>query len=57
MSESEKELLLAYRNALDTVAVMRRYQKAAAKNGKPDDVKEAKRLELAVDMRLSDLGI
>lgn len=52
-----EELLQAYKNTLDAVAEMRRLQKQYFKTKKPADLIEAKRMEQAVDMRLTELGL
>lgn len=46
-----------YKEALKVVAEMRKRQKAYFRDKNKADLIESKRLEAAVDMRLSELGI
>ena len=54
---TDEELIIKYKNILDSVAEMRRFQREYFKSRKQSDLVEAKRMEQSVDMRLSEIGL
>lgn len=57
MNQEDQHRLLSLTNFAETVAHMRRVQRAYFQDRKQADLVESKRLEAAVDLRLAELGI